>query len=92
MYETMYNAQGVGLAAPQIARSIRLFIVDASPFADEEEEDFELLKGFKKTFINPIIIEESGDEWEMEEGEIETVLIPEEAEPSYGKEFSKEWL
>ena len=52
MYETMYNAQGVGLAAPQIARSIRLFIVDASPFADEEEEDFELLKGFKADLID----------------------------------------
>ena len=39
MYETMYNAQGVGLAAPQIGRSIRLFVIDASPFAQEGEED-----------------------------------------------------
>ena len=68
MYETMYGAHGVGLAAPQIGRSIRLFIVDASPFAEEGEEDYEFLKDFKKTFINPIIIEESGEEWGMEEG------------------------
>ncbi|MEL0145779.1 MAG: peptide deformylase, partial [Schleiferiaceae bacterium] len=68
MYETMYGAHGVGLAAPQIGRSIRLFVVDASPFAEEGKEDFELLKDFKKTFINPIIIEESGEEWGMEEG------------------------
>ena len=60
MYETMYNAQGVGLAAPQIGRGIRLFVVDASPFAEEGSEDFDLLTGLKKTFINPIIIEESG--------------------------------
>jgi peptide deformylase len=94
MYETMYNAQGVGLAAPQIARSIRLFIVDASPFADEEEEDFELLKGFKKTFINPIIIEESGDEWEMEEG---CLSIPDVREMVYRPEqvvieyYTEDW-
>ena len=68
MYETMYNAQGVGLAAPQIGRGIRLFVVDASPFAEEGQEDYELLKGFTKTFINPIIIEEDGEEWGMEEG------------------------
>ena len=49
MYETMYNAQGVGLAAPQIGRSIRLFVIDASPFAQEGEEDYETLKNFKKT-------------------------------------------
>lgn len=64
MYETMYMAEGVGLAAPQIGKSIRLFIVDASPF----EEDDKSLKGFKKTFINPIIIEETGKEWGFNEG------------------------
>ena len=52
MYETMNGAHGVGLAAPQIGRSIRLFVVDASPFAEKGEEDYELLKDFKKTFIN----------------------------------------
>lgn len=64
MFETMYNASGVGLAAPQIGKSIRLFIVDASSFADEEPE----LENFKKVFINPIILEEEGKEWEFNEG------------------------
>ncbi len=64
MYETMYNAEGVGLAAPQVGKSIRLFIVDASPF----EEDEPALKDFKKIFINPIIVEESGKNWTFNEG------------------------
>jgi len=64
MFETMYNAEGVGLAAPQIGKSIRLFMVDASPFEEEEAA----LKDFKKVFINPIILEESGDEWSFNEG------------------------
>ena len=68
MYETMYNAQGVGLAAPQIGRGIRIFVIDASPFAEEGSDDFELLSALKKTFINPIIVEEDGEEWGMEEG------------------------
>lgn len=70
MYETMYNASGVGLAAPQIGKSIRLFIIDTSPF---DSEDFELNSGFKsasikKTFINPEIIHQSGDIKSFEEG------------------------
>lgn len=64
MFETMHNADGVGLAAPQIGLSLRVFIVDASPLGDEEES----LKDFKKVFINPHIIEISGDEEAMEEG------------------------
>lgn len=64
MFETMYKAEGVGLAAPQIGKSIRLFVVDASPF----EEDEPALKDFKKVFINPIIIEEEGKEWAFSEG------------------------
>ena len=64
MYETMYKAEGVGLAAPQIGKSIRLFVVDASPFDEEDKK----LKGFKKTFINPIIVEEHGKEWTFNEG------------------------
>ncbi len=64
MYETMYKAEGVGLAAPQIGKTIRIFIVDASPF----EEDEPSLKDFKKTFINPIIIEEEGTDWSFNEG------------------------
>lgn len=68
MHETMYNSQGVGLAAPQIGLSIRLFIVDAEPFVDEDEEDVDGLRDFKRVFINPIIIEETGVEWKFEEG------------------------
>jgi peptide deformylase len=68
MYETMYAAHGVGLAAPQIGRSIRLFVVDASAFAEEGDEEYEVLKDFKKVFINAEIIEESGEEWAFEEG------------------------
>ncbi|MEX1003503.1 MAG: peptide deformylase [Crocinitomicaceae bacterium] len=75
MFETMYDANGVGLAAPQIDKSIRLFIVDASPFAEEELEEGEEpdpkaagLEGFKKVFINPIIEEEKGEEWAFAEG------------------------
>lgn len=71
MYETMYGAYGVGLAAPQIGLSIRLFLVDASPFADDESlssEEQEHLKNFKRTFINAKILEEHGDEWAFNEG------------------------
>lgn len=71
MYETMYGAFGVGLAAPQIGLSIRLFLVDTEPFAEDEsysEEERESLKHFKKTFINAQIIEESGDDWAFSEG------------------------
>lgn len=68
MFETMYNSQGVGLAAPQIGLSIRIFIVDAAPFVDEDEEDVDGLRDFKRVFINPIIIEETGKEWKFEEG------------------------
>ena len=71
MYETMYGALGVGLAAPQIALPIRLFIVDTSPFSEDEALDTgeqEFLKDFKQTFINPKIIKEEGDEWAFSEG------------------------
>lgn len=64
MWETMYHADGVGLAAPQVGRSIRIFVIDASAGADEEPE----LKDFKKTFINPQILETSGEPWALEEG------------------------
>ena len=70
MYETMYDASGVGLAAPQIGKSIRLFVIDTSPF---DNDDFEKNSGFevksvKKTFINPVIIDESGENGSFEEG------------------------
>lgn len=71
MQETMKNAQGVGLAAPQIGRDIRLFLIDASPFAESDELDEkekEFLKTFKKIFINAQIIEEEGEEWAFSEG------------------------
>ncbi len=71
MYESMYGAHGVGLAAPQIGLSIRLFLVDTSPFADDDEysvEEQEKLKRFKRTFINAKIIEETGEEWSFNEG------------------------
>ena len=71
MYETMYNALGVGLAAPQIGLPIRLFLVDTSPFAEDETLDDEQknqLKDFKQTFINAQIETEEGDEWVFNEG------------------------
>ena len=86
MFETMYKAKGVGLAAPQIGEALRLFIVDASPFADDEAEteeerkEFEQLKDFKKVFINPIIEEESGEKWAFEEGCLSIPGIREDVE------------
>lgn len=71
MFETMYGARGIGLAAPQVGLAIRLFMVDASPFGDDEElteEERELCADFKKVFINPKIVEEDGDEWVFNEG------------------------
>ena len=71
MFETMYGASGVGLAAPQIGKAIRIFVVDATPFADDEDlskEEQARLKTFKKAFINPEILEETGDEWAFSEG------------------------
>jgi peptide deformylase len=64
MWETMYYADGVGLAAPQTGLPIRLFVIDASSGADEEPE----LKDFRKVFINPEIIELTGEKWVMNEG------------------------
>lgn len=70
MFETMYDASGVGLAAPQVGMNIRIFVVDGTPMNEgEAEEDKEPgLEGFKKVFINPEILEEDGDEWGFEEG------------------------
>jgi len=71
MWETMYNANGVGLAAPQIGLPIRLFIVDTGPFADDDElspEEQEALKNFKRVFINAKIEDESGTNWTFNEG------------------------
>ena len=71
MKETMYNASGVGLAAPQIGKAIRLFLIDASPFSEDDdlsEEERTLLKSFNRVFINPKILEEEGEEWIFNEG------------------------
>ena len=71
MFETMYAASGIGLASPQIGKSIRIFIVDATPFEDDEdlsEADRALLGQFKKVFINAEIVEERGEEWVFNEG------------------------
>ena len=67
----MYAASGVGLAAPQVGLGLRLFVIDASPFAEDDElslDEQAQLKGFKKAFINPVIEEESGEEWAFNEG------------------------
>ncbi|GGW26756.1 peptide deformylase [Arenibacter certesii] len=71
MWDTMYNAFGVGLAAPQIGLPIRLFTIDTTPFSEDEdlsEEEQKALKGFKKVFINAKIVEETGEEWAFNEG------------------------
>ena len=71
MEESMEHASGVGLAAPQVGLSIRLFLVDTSPFAEDEGyslEEQKQLKSFKRTFINAKIIEEFGEEWSFNEG------------------------
>jgi peptide deformylase len=99
MFETMYNAQGVGLAAPQIGQSIRLFVIDGSPFADKEEDEehdpkADGIDGFKKVFINPVITKEEGEEWGFNEG---CLSIPKIREEVFRKEklhityFDENW-
>ncbi len=78
MFETMYNSSGIGLAAPQIGKAIRLFLVDTKPFvsedvAEDEEDEFtaeerKLLGNFCKVFINAKIVNEEGEEWAFNEG------------------------
>ncbi|MGC6431473.1 MAG: peptide deformylase [Jejuia sp.] len=83
MFQTMYNAMGVGLAAPQIGLPIRLFLVDTAPFADDENlssEEQIALKDFKRVFINAEITEEEGDEWAFNEG---CLSIPDVREDVY---------
>ncbi|NLV18306.1 MAG: peptide deformylase [Bacteroidetes bacterium] len=64
LFDTMYKSDGVGLAAPQAGLSIRIFVIDGSPLAEDEPS----LAGFKKIFINAHITEKSGDKISMEEG------------------------
>jgi peptide deformylase len=75
MFETMKASEGVGLAAPQIGKSIRLFVVNAEDMEIDDEPD---IKSFKKVFINPYIIEEWGDKWEFNEGCLSIPLIRED--------------
>ncbi len=67
MYETMYQGDGIGLAAPQIGKSIRIIVVDGTRVDDDDEEQTEL-HDFKKVFINPHTVHEEGEEWEFNEG------------------------
>ena len=71
MYDTMNNAHGVGLAAPQVGLPIRIFLVDTEPFSDSDDvskEEAIDLKKFKQTFINATILKEEGDIWAFNEG------------------------
>lgn len=86
MYETMYHAHGVGLAAPQIGLAIRLFVVDTTPFGEDDDlpnEEQNQLKGFKRTFINAKILKEEGEEWGFNEG---CLSIPEVREDVFRNE------
>lgn len=84
MFETMHKAKGVGLAAPQVGLSIRLFLVDASAYANDEDaaEDKEKqeLKDFKKVFINARMIAEKGNKWKFNEGCLSIPTIREDVE------------
>ncbi len=71
MKDTMKNAKGVGLAAPQIGKAIRLFLVDTRPFAEDDEldeQEQQYLRNFNKVFINARLVKEEGDEWIFSEG------------------------
>ncbi|MFP9100608.1 peptide deformylase [Flavobacterium sp. RHBU_24] len=86
MFETMYNAYGVGLAAPQVGLAIRIFTIDTRPFSEDEDlskEEQEKLSAFKKVFINPTMIKEEGEEWCFNEG---CLSIPEVREDVYRHE------
>ena len=83
MYDTMYNASGVGLAAPQVGMALRLFVIDTTPFSDDEdlsETEQKKMNGFKRTFINAKILKEEGEEWSFNEG---CLSIPDVREDVY---------
>ncbi|MDT0650149.1 peptide deformylase [Autumnicola edwardsiae] len=85
MWDTMYNAYGVGLAAPQVGIPVRMFMIDPAPFAEDEELDEkekEQLLNLRKVFINPRIIQEEGEEWGFNEG---CLSIPEIREDVFRK-------
>lgn len=86
MYETMYKACGVGLAAQQVGLNIRLFVIDTTPFGEDSDlpnEEQQQLKGFKRTFINAKIVKEEGELWSFNEG---CLSIPDVREDVYRKE------
>ncbi|AII52190.1 peptide deformylase [Hymenobacter sp. APR13] len=73
MYDTMYHAHGVGLAAPQVGKGIRLFVIDSEPMMDEDEDGNPIIEEptagpVKRAFINPQMVSETGEEWGFEEG------------------------
>ena len=90
MWETMYEANGVGLAAPQINKAIRLFLIDTTPFADDKEKLEEQV--VKKVFINARVIEEIGEEWDFNEGCLSIPEVREEIsrKPSIVMEYFDE--
>ena len=89
MFETMHAAHGIGLAAPQIGKGIRLFVVDGTTLEDEPK-----LKDFKKVFVNPMMVNEEGEPWPFEEGCLsipnirEVVNRPDKIRIQY---FDEEW-
>jgi peptide deformylase len=93
MWETMYEAEGVGLAAPQVGESIRLFVADATPFAEGAKGDASC-EDFRRVMINPVIFETGGEEVGMEEGCLsipgirEQVLRPSEIKVEY---YNEKW-
>ena len=100
MFETMYHARGVGLAAPQIGLNLRLFVIDSTPLDDDEDEeenknDIGETKGIKKVFLNPTILEETGKDWGYEEGCLSIpgirseVMRPEKVKIHY---FDENWI
>ena len=95
MWETMYASHGVGLAAPQIGRAIRLFVIDTEPFSDDEdlsEQERSQLAESKMVYINAKIIEETGEEWSFNEGCLSIPDIREEVmrQPTVTIEFCDE--
>jgi peptide deformylase len=76
MFETMYNSDGLGLAAPQIGKPIRIFVIDGAPLADEHPE----MKGFRQAFINPQVTERRGEKVPMNEGCLSLPGIREEVD------------
>jgi peptide deformylase len=99
MFETMYYARGVGLAAPQIGMNLRIFVADSTPLDDDGEEEEEVQvkepKGIKKVFINATILKEDGKDWGYEEGCLSIpgirseVIRPEKLKIHY---FDEHWV